>query len=69
MPFTHWIARLRSSTLPAYQLIPELIAQDLQQGRLAPRERLPPLRELASHTATSTTPLWSEVLRRRGNAD
>ncbi len=48
MPFTHWIARLRSSTLPAYQLIPELIAQDLQSGRLAPRERLPPLRDLAS---------------------
>lgn len=48
MPFTHWIARLRSSTLPAYQLIPELIAQDLQQGRLAPRERLPPLRDLAA---------------------
>ena len=47
MPFTHWIVRLKSSTLPAYQLIPELIAQDLQQGRLAPRERLPPLRDLA----------------------
>lgn len=47
MPFTHWIARLKSSGLPAYQLIPELIAEDLQQGRLAPRERLPPLRELA----------------------
>ncbi|WP_029001726.1 aminotransferase-like domain-containing protein [Azohydromonas australica] len=47
MPFTHWLARLRGSTLPAYQLIPELIAEDLQQGRLAPRERLPPLRDLA----------------------
>lgn len=47
MSFSHWIARLRNSGLPAYQLIPELIAEDLQQGRLAPRERLPPLRELA----------------------
>ncbi|MDY0748946.1 PLP-dependent aminotransferase family protein [Paucibacter sp. R3-3] len=47
MPFSHWIPRLQSSTLPAYLLIPELIAEDLQQGRLAPRERLPPLRELA----------------------
>jgi len=47
MPFSHWIARIRNSGLPAYQLIPELIAEDLQQGRLAPRERLPPLRELA----------------------
>jgi DNA-binding transcriptional MocR family regulator len=48
MSFTHWLPRLRGSTLPAYQLIPELIAEDLQQGRLAPRERLPPLRELAA---------------------
>ncbi|PXW97450.1 GntR family transcriptional regulator [Sphaerotilus hippei] len=48
MPFSHWIHRLRSSQLPAYQLIPELIAEDLQQGRLAPRERLPPLRQLAT---------------------
>ena len=47
VPFTHWITRLKNSPLPAYQLIPELIAEDLQQGRLAPRERLPPLRELA----------------------
>jgi DNA-binding transcriptional MocR family regulator len=48
MPFTHWVARLRGSTLPAYLLIPDLIAEDLQQGRLAPRERLPPLRDLAA---------------------
>lgn len=47
-PFSHWLTRLRSSELPAYQLIPDLIAEDLQQGRLAPRERLPPLRELAA---------------------
>ena len=47
MPFSHWIARLQSSSLPAYLLIPELIAEDLQQGRLSPRERLPPLRDLA----------------------
>lgn len=47
MPFTHWTSRLKASALPAYQLIPDLIAEDLQQGRLAPRDRLPPLRELA----------------------
>jgi len=47
MPFTHWVTRLKSSALPAYQLIPDLIAEDLRQGRLAPRDRLPPLRELA----------------------
>jgi DNA-binding GntR family transcriptional regulator len=48
MPFAHWIARLKASALPAYQYIPDLIAQDLQLGRLSPRERLPPLRDLAA---------------------
>lgn len=48
MPFTHWMARLKASALPAYQYIPDLIAQDLQMGRLSPRERLPPLRDLAA---------------------
>ncbi|MCE4555332.1 PLP-dependent aminotransferase family protein [Pelomonas cellulosilytica] len=47
MPFTHWISRIKGSALPAYQVIPELIAEDLQHGRLAPRDRLPPLRDLA----------------------
>ena len=47
MPFVHWKHRIKASTLPAYQLIPELISEDLQQGRLMPRQRLPPLRELA----------------------
>lgn len=47
MSFAHWISRIKGSALPAYQLIPELIAEDLQQGRLAPRDRLPPLRDLA----------------------
>lgn len=47
MPFSHWKHRLHQSELPAYQLIPDLIAEDLQQGRLAPRERLPPLRDMA----------------------
>ncbi|WP_038211118.1 PLP-dependent aminotransferase family protein [Xenophilus azovorans] len=47
MPFTHWIPRLQHSELPAYQLIPDLLVEDLQRGRLAPRDRLPPLRDLA----------------------
>lgn len=55
MPFTHWKRRLQQSALPAYQLIPELIAEDLQHGRIAPRERLPPLRELASALALNYT--------------
>lgn len=33
--------------MPAYLEVPELIADDLRQGRLAPRDRLPPLRVLA----------------------
>ncbi len=47
MRFSHWRRQLRELALPAYQLIPDLISEDLQQGRLAPRERLPPLRTLA----------------------
>ena len=55
MTFIHWKRRLQGSQLPAYQLIPELIAEDLQQGRMAPRERLPPLRELATQLALNYT--------------
>jgi DNA-binding transcriptional MocR family regulator len=55
MSFTHWIRRLQTSALPAYQLIPDLIAEDLQQGRLAPRDRLPPLRDLAAQLGLNYT--------------
>lgn len=55
MTFEHWKRRLRQGAVPAYQLIPELIADDLQQGRLAPRERLPPLRDLARELALDYT--------------
>lgn len=47
MPFSYWVTRIKNSPLPAYQVIPDLIVEDLQHGRLAPRDRLPPLRELA----------------------
>jgi DNA-binding transcriptional MocR family regulator len=47
MSFAHWLSRIKGSPLPAYQLIPDLIAEDLRHGRLAPRDRLPPLRDLA----------------------
>lgn len=47
MSFAHWVPRLQASTQPAYLLIPELIAEDMRSGRLAPRERLPNLRDLA----------------------
>jgi DNA-binding transcriptional MocR family regulator len=42
-----WRRRLQASDQPAYLLIPELIAEDLRDQRLAARERLPTLRELA----------------------
>jgi hypothetical protein len=53
--FSHWKRRLRQAELPAYQLIADLIAEDLQQGRLAPRERLPPLRTLAQELGLDYT--------------
>jgi DNA-binding transcriptional MocR family regulator len=55
MSFSLWSRRLREAALPAYQLIPDLIADDLQQGRLAPRERLPPLRTLAKELSLDYT--------------
>jgi DNA-binding transcriptional MocR family regulator len=44
----HWLARLAASERPAYLQLPDLIAQDVEQGRLAAGDRLPPLRELAT---------------------
>jgi DNA-binding transcriptional MocR family regulator len=42
-----WRRRIETSDRPAYLLIPELIEEDLRDARLAGRERLPTLRELA----------------------
>ncbi|OWV30277.1 PLP-dependent aminotransferase family protein [Halomonas campaniensis] len=43
-----WRKRLdKEGSQPAYRLVAELIAEDIDSGRLQPRERLPPLRELA----------------------
>lgn len=55
MSFSQWKRRLREAGLPAYQLIPDLIAEDLQQGLLAPRERLPTLRTLAQELGLDYT--------------
>lgn len=65
MPFSHWKRRLQQSPMPAYQLIPELIAEDLEQGRLAPHERLPPLRELAEALALNYTTVVRGVAEAR----
>jgi DNA-binding transcriptional MocR family regulator len=42
-----WRRRIEASDRPAYLLIPELIAEDLRDERLAARDRLPTLRDLA----------------------
>jgi DNA-binding transcriptional MocR family regulator len=47
MPFTHWNKRLQIADRPAYLLIADLIAEDLRNGRLVARDRLPTLRDLA----------------------
>ncbi len=46
-PTQHWRRRLATSDQPAYLLIADLIAEDLRDGRLAARDRLPTLRDLA----------------------
>lgn len=43
----HWRSRIAAGDKPAYLLIADLIAEDLASGRLAVRDRLPPLRDLA----------------------
>jgi DNA-binding transcriptional MocR family regulator len=43
----HWAQRIGAGDSPAYLMIAELIAEDVETGRLAARDRLPPLRELA----------------------
>ena len=70
-PVPHWRRRLASSDQPAYLLIPELIAEDLRSGRLAPRDRLPNLRDLADALALNYTTVaraYSEA-RQRGLID
>ena len=46
-PTSHWLRRMQASDQPAYLQIADLIAEDLRTGRLAARDRLPTLRELA----------------------
>ena len=51
-----WARRLkRNEGTPAYRLIAELIAEDIDSGRLQPRDRLPPLRDLANATGLNYT--------------
>ncbi len=67
----HWRKRLDASDRPAYLLIPDLIAEDLRDGRLAARDRLPTLRELAGALELNYTTVaraYAEA-RKRGLID
>jgi DNA-binding transcriptional MocR family regulator len=70
-PTSHWIKRLRNSDRPAYLLIADLIAEDVRDGRLTPRDRLPTLRELADDldlNYTTVARAYAEA-RKRGLID
>lgn len=54
-PTQHWRRRIKASDQPAYRLIADLIAEDLRTGRLAARDRLPTLRELADELGLNYT--------------
>ncbi len=67
----HWRRRLEAGQQPAYLLIAELIAEDLKNGRLSPRDRLPTLRELATAlnlNYTTVARAYAEA-RKRGLID
>lgn len=53
---TRWVRRLKNSQgIPAYRLIADLIGEDVDSGRLQPRDRLPTLRDLATATGINYT--------------
>ena len=67
----HWLKRLAESDKPVYQTIPDLIEEDVASGRLRPRDRLPPLRDLADALKINYTTLargYAEA-RKRGLID
>ena len=66
-----WIRRIAATGKPAYLAIADVIAEDVQSGRLAARDRLPPLRELAQDldlNYTTVARAYAEA-RRRGLID
>jgi DNA-binding transcriptional MocR family regulator len=68
---SRWRRQLQASPRPAYQLIPELIAEDLRAERLSARDRLPTLRELSRALGLHYTTVargFSEA-RKRGLID
>lgn len=67
-----WLTQLKASKgTPAYRLIADLISADIDSGRLTARDRLPPLRELATALGinyTTAARAYSEA-RKRGLID
>lgn len=68
---SHWIKKLQKSDKPAYLLLADLIADDIRTGRLANRDRLPTLRELADelHLNYTTVARGYSEARKRGLID
>lgn len=54
-PLSHWRKALAAGGKPAYLLIADLIAQDIDSGRLGPRDRLVTLRELSDQLQINYT--------------
>jgi DNA-binding transcriptional MocR family regulator len=67
----HWRKRLAASDRPAYLLIADLIAEDVRDGRLSARDRLPTLRTLAGdlHLNYTTVARAYAEARKRGLID
>jgi DNA-binding transcriptional MocR family regulator len=67
----HWHRRIELGDRPAYLLIADLIAEDVRNGRLGSRERLPTLRELAEqlHLNYTTVARAYAEARKRGLID
>ena len=67
----HWLRKLDASDKPAYLLMADLIAEDIRNGRLVARDRLPTLRELATDLGLNYTTVargYAEA-RKRGLID
>ncbi len=70
-PTRHWRKHIDASERPAYLAIADQIADDLRDGRLAARDRLPTLRELAGQLRLDYTTVargYAEA-RKRGLID
>src|SRR5664279_3650924 len=69
--FTRWRKRLNADSRPAYLMIAELIAEDIQRGELATRDRMPTLRELSQELQLNYTTVARGYVeaKRRGLID